>query len=385
MPITVLHLLHRLTFGGTERVVVHLVTRSRSEVVNFICSFDEPDPDFLSELGPMKDRVFFVRKRAGNDPSLPFKIAAFCKRRRVDIVHSLGWGTYAEGLAATKLIGRNRRFLHSFRGKTVEDTSYIPRRRILAQRFFSRFCDMIITPSEMSRNEYANLIGIRPERIVVIYNGVQVQDFEGSVKEKCGRDHFGLRCEDIVIGCVARFDPVKHIDALIRAFAGIEPAAADRCRLLLVGDGPEITGLKRLAEDLGVGERVVFAGMRRDIPQCLSLMDIYVQPSRFEGMPNAVLEAMAARVPVVATNVGGVSEVVEHGVTGFLVSSGDDAELSCRMTDMLLDPAMRKEMGSAGRERVKAHFSMDKMISDYEGLYRRILKTNETAVIPGTR
>lgn len=375
MPITVLHLVHRLTFGGTERVVVHLATQSRPEVVNFICSFDEPDPEFLRELGPMKDRAFVMGKRKGNDLCIPFRIAAICEQHRVDIVHSLGWGTYAEGLAATKFLRRNRRFLHSFRGKTAEDTSYIPRRRILAQRVFSRFCDVIITPSEMSRKEYANLIGIDPDRIVVIYNGVQVRDFDGSVQDKAGRDHFGLRSEDIVLGCVARLDPVKNVAGLIRAFARIEGDAAGLCRLLLVGDGSELSRAKRLAVDLGVGERVVFAGMRRDIPQCLRLMDIYVQPSKFEGVPNAVLEAMAAGLPVVATDVGGVPEIVEDGVTGFLVSAGDDADLSCRMMDMVWNLDVRKAMGAAGRKRVKERFSMGKMIFDYERLYRRILKT----------
>ena len=374
MPITVLHLLHRLTFGGTERVVVNLVTHSGPEVINFVCSFDEPDAEFLNELGTLKHRVFSMQKREGNDLHLPFRLAALCKQQRVDIVHSLGWGTYAEGLIATKLLSRNTAFLHSFRGKTAEDTNYIPKRRILAQRIFSWFCDVIITPSQMSQKEYANLIGIDPKRIVVIYNGVQAQDFAASFHEKGTRDPFGLKFEDIVLGCVARFDPVKNVMGLIRAFAKMDHETAKRCRLLLVGGGPELADAKRLASDSGVGEQVVFLGMRRDIPRCLHLMDVYVQPSKFEGMPNAVIEAMAAGLPVVATNVGGVCEAVAHGVNGFLVTPDDDADLVNRLTEIVRNPGMRKAMGAAGKKRVQERFSMERMISDYERLYRSILK-----------
>ena len=376
MSITVLHLLHKLTFGGTERVVAHLVTQSGPEVFNYICSFDEPDPEFLKELGPMSDRVFSLHKRKGNDLSLPFKIAAICNQRRVDIVHSLGWATYAEGLVAAKILKRHIRFFHSFRGKTEEDTGFIPKRRILAQRIFARYCDTILTPSNMSRNDYANLIGIDPERIAVIYNGVQTQNFNSVFEQKSRRNHFGLQDEEIVIGCVARLDPVKNVTALIRAFAGIDRDTAHRCRLLLVGDGPELAELKRLVGALEIEARVVFAGMRRDIPECLRMMDIYVQPSKFEGVPNAVLEAMAAGLPVVATDVGGVCEIVEHGISGFLVHLGDDKALSNRITELVRDPAKSNNMGSAGRKRVKERFSMKKMISDYEGLYRRILKND---------
>lgn len=252
---------------------------------------------------------------------------------------------------------------------------FIPRRRIIAQKVFSYFCDAIITPSEKSGNEYASLIGISPKKIVVIYNGVQVQNFESVSRQQEGRKRFGLNPNEIVIGCVTRLDPVKNVGELMRAFARLEgTGAGGSCRLFIVGNGPQLSELKKIAADLDIERRVIFAGMRRDVPKCLGLMDIYVQPSKFEGVPNAVLEAMAAGLPVVATDVGGVSEIVEDGLTGFLVAPIDNGDWSQRILDLVMDKTKRNKMGASGRERVKIYFSMEKMVSDYENLYGRILR-----------
>lgn len=376
MTITVLHLLHKLTFGGTERVIVNLLNHSTRRSKNYICSFCHPDMDFLQELRGSERVVFSLDKKEGNDFSVPFKIANFCRERRVDIVHALGWGTYIEGLIAAKLSGKIRKFVFSFRGKTIEDTIGIPRRRILAQRFLSVFCDAILTPSEVSRNEYSREMRIDPRKIQVIYNGVDLKRFRPSpgecLEEK--RKAFGLQMDDIVIGSVTRFDPVKNIDALVRAFARLNRNVSKRSKLLLIGDGSELSAVRKLTDDLGLTEKVIFAGMRQDVPICLGLMDIYIQPSLFEGVPNAVLEAMAAGLPIVATNVGGVSEIVEDGKTGFLVDPNSEDGLTHAMDILIQHKEKRRQMGQSGRTRVVSLFSIEKMVSDYENLYEQLMQ-----------
>jgi len=376
MSTTILHLLYKLTFGGTERVIVNLVNSSSRNIRNYIYSFCDYNKTFMKELTRPEKVVFSIGKQEGNDFSIPFKIASFCRHHDVDIIHSLGWATYAEGLFAAGISGKKCKFIHSFRGKTIEDTINIPQRRILAQHFFSIFCDAIITPSEKSRKEYSRLINIDPEKIKVIYNGVDINKFQidssDSLKEKM--KEFGLKKEDIVIGSVARFDPVKNIDALVRAFARLPKSALEKCKMLLLGDGPELPFVRNTAKDLGVKEKVIFAGMRSDIPQCLSLVDIYVQPSKFEGVPNAVLEAMAAGLPVIATNVGGVPEIVEDGRTGILVEVDDEKTLARSIELLIEDPEKRRKMGSLGRKRVTSLFSIEKMVSEYEKLYEDIMQ-----------
>ena len=376
MARNILHLLHKFTFGVTERVIVNLVNHATEKSKNYICSFCDADSDFLKELTCPNPVVYSLSKAKGNNLSVPFRISSFCKQYRVDIIHSLGWGTYVEGLLAAKLLGKRRKFIFSFRGKTMEDTLGIPKRRIFAQRLLSNFCDTILAPSEESRKEYSQDIRIKPDKIQVIYNGIDLNRFHLSRSEptKGIRETFDFRSDDIVIGSVARFDPVKNMGALVKAFSKIEKTTLGPVRLLLVGDGSELPGVQKMTFDLGLRDRVVFTGMRRDIPDCLGMMDIYVQPSRFEGIPNSVLEAMASGLPVVATNVGGLHEIVEDGKTGFLVDLDNEAGLIRAIEFLIGHGDRRRQMGADGKKRVLSRFSISKMVSDYEDLYERLTK-----------
>jgi len=378
MATNVLHLLHKFTFGGTERVIVNLVNHATEKSRNYICSFCDADSDFLGELTCPNPVVFSLSKAEGNNLSIPFRISSFCKQHRVDIIHSLGWGTYVEGVLAAKFLGARRKFIFSFRGKTMEDTLGIPKRRILAQRLLSNFCDGILAPSEESRKEYSRDVGIKPGKIQVIYNGIDLNRFDLNRSEliKGIRAAFDFGSDDIVIGSVARFDPVKNMGALVKAFSKIGRPTVGPVKLLLVGDGPDLAGIQKMAIDLGLRDSVVFAGMRRDIPHCLGIMDIYVQPSRFEGVPNSVLEAMASGLPVVATNVGGVHEIVEDGKTGVLVDVDEEAGLIRAIEFLIRHVDRRRQMGMDGRKRVMSRFSISKMVSDYEDLYDSLMKVH---------
>ena len=370
--IQVVHLLHKLTFGGTEQVIANLLNHSGPKAHHFICSFYECDEAFRKEISNWENQTFSLHKKDGNDLSVPLKLARFCRENSIDIIHSLGWGTYAEGLLASILNWRTTRFIHSFRGKTMEDTVHIPRRRLLAQKFFSLFCNAIIVPSDVSRQEYASMIGINTDKISIIYNGVDTSKFNRSNSNYL-QNELNLPQEALVIGSVARFDPVKNIDGLIHAFAGMSPASREGCRLLLVGDGPERERLEQEAKSLHVRDQVVFAGMSSEVEKFLRLMDLYVQPSHFEGVPNAVLEAMAAGLPVLATNVGGVPEIVQHEKTGLIVPPKDQAALSQAMEHLIANEGLRRTLGSQGAQIAASKFSIQKMVADYEGLFERII------------
>ena len=256
MAIRVLHLVHRLSYGGTERVIANLVRHSRENIINLICSFKQIDEEFIQEMQD-RNKILCLMKKEGNDLRIPFKIASFCRSKNIDIVHALGWGTYGEGLVASKVLMR-KKFIFSFRGKTIEDTKKIPMRRVLAERFFSTFCDAIVTPSEESRKEYANFISIDPSRIQVIYNGVEVDRFNtaDSSWRKLRREGIGVGNGEVVVGSVARFDPVKNMKGLVIAFSKLGEKERMKCKLLLVGDGPEFGRVQSFGErsrDTGTG------------------------------------------------------------------------------------------------------------------------------------
>jgi glycosyltransferase involved in cell wall biosynthesis len=174
-----------------------------------------------------------------------------------------------------------------------------------------------------------------------------------------------------VVGTVGRLDPVKDHVALIRAF--VEGVRDDRAVLVIVGDGPMRGELQRTVAELGAGARVRLAGERDDVPQVLRAFDLFVLPSVGEGISNAILEAMATGLPVVATRVGGNPELVADGVTGRLIERRSPAALSEAIATYLADPALMRRHGEAARERALCEFSLPRMLAGYADLYRRSL------------
>ncbi len=207
-------------------------------------------------------------------------------------------------------------------------------------------------------------IGLPADKVVVIPSGVDLPP-EPPASRRQVRAELGIPPEAPLLGVVSRLDPLKGIHFLLQALARIADAW-----LVVVGDGPQRDSLVALAAELDLIDRVHWAGQRRDVPRLLSAFDLYVQPSLHEGLPNAVLEAMAAGLPVVATAVGGTPELVVDGVTGLLVPPADPNALAWALASLLRDPDRRQCMGGAGRERVAEHFSVEQMVEKTERLYR---------------
>jgi glycosyltransferase involved in cell wall biosynthesis len=177
---------------------------------------------------------------------------------------------------------------------------------------------------------------------------------------------------DPVIGIAARFASVKDHATLLRAFGRVRVVRPD-AKLVLAGDGELRGDLEALGDELNLGESVRFLGVRRDVPELLATWDVFCLSSLSEGTSVTLLEAMAAGLPTVVTDVGGNPEIVEHGATGLLAPRGDDAGLADAMLALLADPQRRRRMGEAGRERVTRLFTLDRMIEDYRRLYRDVL------------
>jgi glycosyltransferase involved in cell wall biosynthesis len=172
-----------------------------------------------------------------------------------------------------------------------------------------------------------------------------------------------------VLGTIARFDPVKRLEVLVRALP-LLAARVPEAQLLIVGDGPEEAALRALARTLAPGDRVVFAGAIPDAARVLPMVDLYVTASRREGLPLAVLEAMACGRPVLATAAPGHVDAVEPDVTGRLVPLDDARGLAAAAALLLRDPALRARMGRAGRERVEQRFACARVLAETADLYR---------------
>jgi glycosyltransferase involved in cell wall biosynthesis len=214
-------------------------------------------------------------------------------------------------------------------------------------------------------------IGINPHKVRLIYNGVDTVRFTTDVNVRTAeRKAMGLSPDQVVIGIVARLATIKNHKALLQAYALLSQDPRNCVSLVIAGDGPERHALEELAHELGIANNVSFLGERHDVPELLNVFDIYALTSFNEGMNLTLLEAMSTGLPVVATAVGGNAEIVEEGITGYLVNSGDIESLAERLRNLVNSPELRATMGMKARERVLSHFDQRSMMQKYLSLYR---------------
>ncbi len=207
----------------------------------------------------------------------------------------------------------------------------------------------------------------------MIPNGVDVDAFKPSAPAEGLRERLGLPPQAPVALIVAALRPEKNHELFLRAVARVTRQLPE-ARFLLVGDGPRRNELEELSRSLGVQDRVLFLGTRSDIPQLLSIADVLVLSSHMEANPVSILEALACGKPVVAPRVGSIPETIEDGVNGYLFPAGDEAQLAARLGHLLECPDQARRMGAVGRERVVAHWSLERMVEGYQDLIDRVYR-----------
>jgi len=290
------------------------------------------------------------------------------RRERFDLIHSHLFGANLAARLAGHAAGVPV-ILNSHHGTDAWIGAW-PR---LLERTTSSLVDRIITCSEAVRRYALEELGLPAERLVVVPNGIRFQRFVLPGRRDSVRAALGLAPDQLVVGTVGRLDEPKKgmailVDALERVAARIPNVVC-----LVVGDG---TGRRLLEEKVrrkNLEPHVRFLGERRDIPELLQALDLYVQPSLWEGFGLSALEAMASGLPVIASRVGGLPEVVEEGKTGDLVPPGDAQLLADRMTALLCAGERRDRYGREGRRRAQDHFPLDKMVRGWTDLYRELL------------
>lgn len=358
------HVLLSLQPGGLENGVVNIVNGlDPSRFRSSLCCLQGAG-GFVSRVRAPDVSIHEMGLGRGNDYRLPWRLARLFRRTRPDIVHTRNPEAFFYGFLGAKLAGV-RALIHSEHGRTFPDK----RHRLWVQQLFSRYTTAVFAVSEQLKRDLVREVGLSASRIEVLYNGV---DFSrcASIDRESVRRHLNVGAGDIVIGSVGRLVPVKNYPLLLRAIRGL--AANAVIIVVLVGDGPERTALMTMAQELGLGERVCFLGHRDDVFELLAAMDVFVLPSVSEGMSNTLLEAMAAGVPVIASDVGGNPEIVRDGLDGLLFPTADEAALRERLQRVCTDPSLRACLGKAARERVLEGFSIKAMIDRYEQLYRRV-------------
>lgn len=239
---------------------------------------------------------------------------------------------------------------------------------IFMERLVAKITSKIICLTDQEKRDHIQFRIDRPERFVTIHSGIDLPVFQKSVSfQDRMRKELGIPKGEPVIGTVGRLVPIKGYEYIIRAFA-LLTNEFDNSWLILVGDGFLEAYLKKLCIELGIKEKVIFAGWRSNVPDFLSLFDIFVLPSLNEGMGRVLVEAMAAGKPIVASNVGGIPDLVRDGQNGLLVEPGDVNGLCIAARKLLIDAKIRDEMGMKGRTMAQ-NFSVEKMVERINALY----------------
>lgn len=287
------------------------------------------------------------------------KLGRVIKSRKIDLVHANGsrsafYGGIASRIAKVPLVWHVR---------ILESDG-------LVDRLLASLSNKIVVNSKAVK---ARFNWLKDEaKVEVIYNGIDLERFHPFIKEKEVRDEFGLSQEALLVGTVGRLDWYKAHQYLLQAAKKVVEVISD-IHFLIIGDGDCRGKLEDLKKKLRLNKNLIFTGNRKDIPRILSNLDLFVLSSVSEGFGRSVAEAMACEVPVVATKVGGIPEVVEDGVSGCLVPSKDPAALAEVIINLLKDREKAKAMGQAGRRRVEELFSIQRNVKKTEQLYEKIL------------
>ena len=298
--------------------------------------------------------------------------------QRPHILHTHTAKAGTVGRVAALLAGRRRPpiVVHTFHGHVLRGY-FGPLRSLvfrLLERWLAAHTTALIAVSPQVRDDLVDLHVAPRERFAVIRLGIELDERVNGAQDGRleSRRYLGIPPDRFAVGWIGRMTAVKRTDDVLLAFKRLRDEGVDAV-LCLVGDGPDRLQLERRAHELGVMRDTLFLGYQEDVAPFYAAFDALVLPSSNEGTPVSAIEALAAGRPVVATRVGGVPDVVEEGKDGFLVEPGATEELADRLGQLARDPALREQMGRAGRERVLPRYAVDRLVDDVDRLYRSLL------------
>jgi glycosyltransferase involved in cell wall biosynthesis len=368
----VCQVLHTLQIGGAEVLAARLARRLQDRFRFVFACLDE-----LGTLGAeLRGEGFTVEvlgRKSGLDVGCVRRLASFARDQLADLLHAHQYTPFFYA-RAPGWMGRRPPVMFTEHGRFYPDLPN--RKRMVFNRMFLRRIDRVVAVGESVKRALVNNEGIPAARIEVIYNGVRMDEYRADPADRLAvRAELGLAPSDRVAILVARLDYLKDHSTALRTAERVSRQIPG-FRLLLAGEGPERPKIEAEIDKLGLADTVLMLGLRTDVRRLLTAADVFLLTSISEGIPVTLIEAMGAELPVVATAVGGVAEVVLPGQTGILASSGDDAALAAGLVRVFEDQDSARRMGVAGRLRAIDIFSEEEMHEGYAAAYGELLQSS---------
>ena len=367
--LSVLFLITGLAYGGAETQLVNLATRLKKRGWEVrVVSMLSPQA-FTEELKEAGIPLSTLNMRRGvADPRAVFRLVKILREWRPDIVHS--------HMIHANLLARVTRLFYKIPVliSTAHSIDEGGRWREIAYRLTDSLADLTTNVSQAAVERYIRVGAAPKDKIIFVPNGIDTSRFKPDrdtgwrLRNELGIDNY------FVWLAVGRFEAAKDYPNMLQAFKMVVDKKQDTL-LLLAGQGSLLEETRKLANELDLEDKVRFLGVRRDVPDLMNAADAYVMSSAWEGMPMVLLEAEACGLPVVATDVGGNSEVILNNKSGYIVPPGDSEALAAAMMKMMsLPEAERRAMGRAGRAHIEANYSLERVVDQWEELYRELLQ-----------
>lgn len=362
----VLLLMERLTTGGSERRFLRLANGLPRDRFDVRIGVLQPGGDLVGEFAKTGLPIIPFYRRWRFDFSPATRLAAYCRAEDIAVIHAMHWlsGTFAaqaaQHLPRTAAIG-------STVGRIYDVVSFSMLRAWNDRRLSRHVGAMVVNSASL--RDYLLAHHYPAERIIIIPNGVSLPDLATRPAQRAAlRQQYSIPADAPCVGILARLEAVKDHATFVRA-ASIVSAQHPAARFMIAGEGAERARLDALVAELGIASQVIFTGNVAGAEAVMAAWDVAVLCSLHEGLPNAILETMAWGLPVVATRVGGIPDLVADGVTGLLVPPGDAAALAAALGALIADPDRAQTLGAAGRQRVADQWSVAQMVDRYANLY----------------
>lgn len=370
----ILHLISSGGLFGAERVAVELSkslkkTYHCEPILGVIRNVYNPHEEILEEAKSNGIAYTVFSCRSQLDLKLAFSIREFIKRNRIDVIHCHGYKSNFYGLLASRgevpSVTTNHNWL---------TTHWKLKTYCFLDSLWIRFFDRIVAVSNEVKKDMLRY-KIPEAKIRVVDNGIALERFEKLVETNIMKNQLGLDEKIRIIGTIGSLVIEKGHIYLLEAARQILDVVKD-LKFLIIGDGPLRKALEEKSEELGIKKDIIFMGQRKDIPELLMAMDVFALPSIKEGLPIALLEAMASKRPVIATRIGAIPNVIENEDIGVLVEPKDITGLRDAIMNLLNDPGRMNLLARKGFDRVCRDFSSDEMAKNYLKLYNELANPN---------